>query len=167
MKHRGFSLVEVIVYAAIAVVLLGAVVAGVVSLTNTMSVIRADYALSRAASLSFETISREARNAISIDNANSTFGSSPGRLTLNTKDSGGSNITVEFYVSNGVLQYRNGAGAPSPLHGSSTAVTQFIVRSVPTNNSTALRFDLAFQVQKGTSLVTESFFASYLIRGSY
>jgi type II secretory pathway pseudopilin PulG len=97
--RRGFTLVEMVVYIGLFSML------SLVAVTSTITIMKSFYSLritqdvEQSGTTAFERMALEVRNAYDIDTANSTLNSSPGRLTLKTKDSGGNNTTVEFYVA--------------------------------------------------------------------
>ncbi|MEK9182159.1 MAG: prepilin-type N-terminal cleavage/methylation domain-containing protein [Patescibacteria group bacterium] len=164
---KGFSLIEMIIYAAILSVLT------IVTINATFSTIRsfAEFRVARdlnssAASL-LERMTREIRAARGINAAQSSLGVNPGRLTLLTKDSGGADTTVEFYVENGALKIKEGGVAMGALTSSSTEVTNFVVRSLSNPKSSAVKAELGLNATRGGISKSGNFYNTILLRGGY
>ncbi|KKR53612.1 MAG: hypothetical protein UT90_C0006G0024 [Parcubacteria group bacterium GW2011_GWA1_40_21] len=165
--QKGFSLAEMIIYAAILSILT------IVTINSTFSIVRsfAEFRTARdlnssAASL-LERMTREIRAANGIDLIQSALGANPGRLTLLTKDVSGADTTVEFYVENSKLKIREGGAAMGSLVSSSTAVTSFIVRSLSNPNSGAIKTELGLTATRGGVSKSGNFYSTILLRGSY
>jgi len=145
----------------------------IVTINSTFSGIRsfAEFRVARdlnssAASL-LERLSREIRTAYAIEINQSSFGVNPGRLTLKTKGIGGADTTVEFYVENGNLKIKEGGVPMGALISSSTAVTNFTIRSLSNPNSIAVKTELGLTATRGSISKGGNFYSTILLRGSY
>ena len=112
-------------------------------------------------------MTREIRAARGINAAQSSLGVNPGRLTLLTKDSGGADTTVEFYVENGALKIKEGGVAMGALTSSSTEVTNFVVRSLSNPKSSAVKAELGLNATRGGISKSGNFYNTILLRGGY
>lgn len=164
---KGFSLIEMIIYAVILSILT------IVTINSTFSVIRSfsEFRVARdlnssAASL-LERLSREIRTAYDIDVNQSSFGVNPGRLTLKTNPTGGADTTMEFYVENGALKIKEGGVAMGSLTSSSTAITNFMVRSLSNQNSNAIKTELGLTATRGSISKSGNFYSTIILRGGY
>ena len=164
---KGFSFVEMIIYAGILSVLT------IVTINATFSTIRsfAEFRVSRdlnsSATSLLERLTREIRTAYDIEINQSSFGVNPGRLTLKTKPTGGADTTVEFYMENGNLKIKEGGVPMGALISSSTAVTNFTVRSLSNPNSIAVKTELGLTATRGSISKGGNFYSTILLRGSY
>ncbi|KKU81900.1 MAG: hypothetical protein UY07_C0007G0054 [Parcubacteria group bacterium GW2011_GWA1_47_8] len=162
----GFTLIEMVIYAAI----LGII--GVLAINSTLLMTRAftDLRVSRdlnsSATALFERITRDVRGAYDI-NAASTFGTNPGRLTLDTRDAAGTTTTVEFYVENGLVKIREGGVAQGAIMTSSTSVTSFIVRQLANTNTKAVKVEATISATRANITKTRNFYTTVVLRGTY
>lgn len=91
MKKAAFSLVEVIVYIAIASVMVSSLLLFSINLVQTRSNSEFDRELIENARFTLDLISREIRDAEDLNTG--TFGSHPGSLTLDID--GGGTLTID------------------------------------------------------------------------
>jgi type II secretory pathway pseudopilin PulG len=162
--HKGFSLVEMVIYIAILVAMLVIVVQVVFSITRTNRVIKAARTLETSAILALERISLETRKAESIDTLNSTLGSNPGTLSLDGEDDGGAPYSLDFYLSGGRVQMReNGVEAGALTHASAT-VTSLIFRRFYASSTEGVRVEMVVESGTSTAYRTETFYSSVLLR---
>lgn len=164
---KGFSLVEMVIYAVILSILTIVTINSTFSIVRSFTEFRVARDLNSSASSLVERVTREIRTAHGIDGAQSTFDASPGRLTLLTKDSGGADTTVEFYVENGILKIKEGGVAMGALISSSTAVTNFVVRSLSNPKSSAIKTELGLTATRGGISKSGNFYSTILLRGGY
>lgn len=164
---RGFSLAEMIIYAAILSVLSIVTINATFSTMRSFAEFRVARDLNSSATSLLERMTREIRTAYGINGAQSTFDSNPGRLTLLTKDSGGANTTVEFYVETGTLKIKEGGVLMGALTSSSTAVMNFIVRSLSNPKSKAVKAELELTTTRGGISKSGNFYITILLRGGY
>lgn len=166
-KSGGFTLVEMIIYIAFFSIL------STLAVESTMMVMKSFYALrltqsvSQSATVALERLSREIRNAYDYDAVQSTFGTNPGRLMLNTKDAGGANTTMEFYMSAGKqLGLREGGADKGVLVTKSVTLTNLIFRSIVTPNSKAIKIEATLQDSRGATVQSVKFYDTIVLRGS-
>src|SRR3989344_9452030 len=164
--RRGFTLVEMVIYIAFLAVL------SVLATEATMVVMKSFYTLrltnniNQSATVALERMSREIRNGHDIDAVESTLGSSPGRLTLKTKDSSGSNTTVEFYVSGNQIMIKEGGVDKDSLMTKNATVTNLIFRQITTANSKAIKIEMTPHDARGVIQKDSNFYNTIMLRGS-
>lgn len=158
---------EMIIYIAFFAIL------SVITVNATILVMKSFYSLrisqniSQSATTAMERMSHEIRNAYNVDTANSTLGSSPGRLTLLTKDINGANISVEFYVNaaNQVGLIVAGVDKGSLL-AKSVTVDSLIFREITTVNSKAVKVEMTLRDTRQDTTKTVKFYDTIVLRGS-
>src|SRR4051812_21674584 len=96
LKKSGFSMVETLVYLALLVLILGAVVASITSIARSYRTLKVIKNVETAGVFVMERMTRDIREAQSLDTVNSVFGTSTGKLVLGATDSFGFATTVEF-----------------------------------------------------------------------
>lgn len=163
---RGFTLIEMVVYAAVLGVLTVVAINSMLVMTQAYASLRASRDLNASATAVLERMTREIRTATGID-ATSVLGTNPSDLVLNTKDAGGAATTVEFYVQNGLINVKEGGVAKGSLMTSSTQAGNFIVRTISGTNSKAVKIDLTMTATRGTKSKTRNFYNTIVLRGSY
>ncbi len=164
---NGFSLTEMLIYATILSILTIVTINATFSSIRSFAEFRVARDLNSSASSLLERMTREIRMAHAIDATQSSFNVNPGHLTLLTKDSSGADTTVEFYVENGALKIKEGGAAMGALTSSSTAVTNFTVRSLSNPNSSAVKAELGLTVTRGKISKNGNFYTTIVLRGSY
>ena len=163
----GFTLIEMIVYVVILGIIAVLAVNSTLEMTKAYVNLRVSRDMNASATAVLERMTREIRGADDIDAAQSVFGANPGRLMLNTKDAGGADTTVEFYLENGLIKVKEGGVAKGALMTSSTQASSFIVRSLSNSNSNAIKIDLTIAATRGNVSKTRSFYNTIVLRGSY
>lgn len=163
---RGFTLIEMVVYAAVLGVLSVLAMNSTLIMTQVYSSLRASRDLNQSATTVLERMTREIRTANAID-ASSVINANPSDLVLNTKDSGGANTTVEFYVLNGLINIKEGGVAQGTLMTSSTQVDNFVVRTITSTNFKAVKIELTMTATRGTKSKTRNFYNTIVLRDSY
>ena len=164
-KNKGYSLIEIVVYLAIFSALSVLVINSFIVILGSFNTTRANRDLLQSGSKTMERLSREIRQAESVDLVNSTLGSSPGVLQLNSRDSAGTAMTVRFAIASGNLNlYENGTLVDN-LVTENISPTSLIFRRITTTNGDAVKIELT--VQDTSSSKTENFYNTVILRGTY
>ncbi len=166
-KNRGTTLIEVLVYIVIFAFLTVTVMNALIVTTKSFAATRSNHYMLDAGNSAMERISREIRGALSVDNSNSTFNSSPGILQLNTLDSNGAAKTVKFSVASQVLQLTENGTLTGDLTSGNVNVTSLIFRSITTTSGSAVKVELTIQDAKNTSSPAQNFYDTIILRGGY
>jgi type II secretory pathway pseudopilin PulG len=164
---KGFSLPEMIIYVALLALMFLAIMNAVLGMGKGVAVLGAARMLNNSALSSMERMVREIRQASSVDQGQSTFNANPGKLVLNTTDSGGNSTTVEFSVSSTTLIVKQGGITLGPLTIGSTTVDSLIFRSIATSTSQAVRVEMTLTSQGISQSKTGTFYSTAVLRGSY
>ena len=168
-KH-GFTLVETIFYLTFLVIFIGIVITLIVSLAKTYQTIQATKNLESSAVFSLERMTRDIRNAISVDVGNSVLASTTkGVLTLNTTDAGGESQTIKFYVASntGAISVDEDGSYVGPLTLSGVVVNQLEFQLATSTNSQAVKINLSLTSVEGSASTTKNFYSTIVLRGSY
>lgn len=166
-KQSGFTLVETIIYVAAFAVLSTAALQATIVVMKSFYTLRLNQSVNVSATVALERMSREIRNAYDIDTAQSTLGSSPGRLTINTKDGAGANITIEFYVdSASKLNMKVDGVDNGPLVTKTVTVTNLVFRQITTTYSKAIKIEMTLHDSRGAATQTSKYYDTIVLRGS-
>ncbi len=164
---QGFSLAEILVYVAIFSAMSVVVIQAYIVITSSFSATRTARDLLESGSTAMERISREVRQASSIDTANSTFGSNPGVLALMSTDSGGASETVKFSTASGALNLYYNGSLVSNLLGQNISVTNLVFRRIVTVKGEAVKVEMTLTDTRSKNAPTELFYDTIILRGEY
>ncbi len=165
-KKQGFTLVEMIIYIAFFAVL------SVLAISSTLIVMKSFYSIrltqniNQSATVGLERMSREIRNAYGIDTVQSTFGANAGRLTLRTKDAGGADMIIEFYVTGNQLFIKEGGVDKGSLMTRNAVLTNLVFRQIANPNSRAVKIEMTIRDTRGALQKDVNFYNTIILRGS-
>lgn len=166
-RLRGFTLVEMIVYAAVLGIIAVLSINSMLAMTRAFTDLRVSRDLNSSATALFERLTRDIRGAYDIDAAQSTFGAHPGRLMLDTKDSGGANTTIEYYVTGNRVNIREGGVDQGSIMTTGTSVTSFVVRQLTNTNTKAVKVEATISATRANITKTRNFYTTVVLRGTY
>ena len=160
--ERGFNLIETLLYIAMLVVIALAVINSLVTIVTSYKNVKAASDMETSATTAFDRMSREIRDATSIDNADSVFGSNPGVLEIFNGTS-----TLKFYVATSTLYLDKNGSTEGPLSLSGITVSNLIFTKITTSNSSAVKIQMTLQSVVGTVTKSMNFYDTVSLRGSY
>jgi prepilin-type N-terminal cleavage/methylation domain-containing protein len=164
--QRGFSLVEMIIYIGILALMLTIIVNMLFIMSTSGRALVASKNIENAGAFSLERVTREIRNASSVDAGQSVLGSSPGVLALNGTDLNGSAHTIKFLLSSNSLHVVDNGVDQGSLTGVATKVTNLVFTQVVTPNSQAIRIQMTIESGTSTAYKSENFYTTTIMRGS-
>ena len=160
-------MIEMLIYTAILVILAMVVVNVFLGLRRSTTALSATQVIESSAIISLERMTREIRDATSVDTGLSTLGTSPGVLQLNTTDAGGTPTTVQFYVSGRALRIKEAGTDIGPLTATTTRITNLVFRKITTAQSQAVKIEMTLESGTSTSYRQKKFYSTVVLRGSY
>lgn len=165
-RSNAFSLVEIIIYLAIFTFVSIFVVNSLIISMSSFSVTHTNHVLLEGGLSSMDRISREIRQASSIDIANSSLGLDGGVLQLNSTDSSGSPITIKISnVGEAINVYQPADTFVGNLLNGSVVVDSLIFRRVDTTAGEAVKIEMVLRDTKNNK--TENFYNTIILRGAY
>ena len=162
-KQQGFSLLEMLIYIAILVLLLAIIMNIIVSVSNSMRIIKSLRNNEDSAVLSLERVGREVRQANSID-VSSVFGSHPGRLVLVGTDADDAPRKVEFYLSGGRVFLKENDVDTGALTQTGSKVSSLIFYHFVGVNSEGVRTEMTVESGTSTHYRSEKFYSTTILR---
>lgn len=163
---RGFTLIEIIVYIVILTVLSAVAVNTILLVQSSLAEIRITRTLSGAAAVAMERMARQARDAKSADIGASTFGVSPGVLSLTGSESPA--LTHRFSVDGGALKLESGGSPALTLTPPGVAVTNLSFHFIAAaTTSQAVKIELTLAASTGRATTTQNFYGTAVLRNSY
>lgn len=164
-RQRGYTLVELIVYIAIAAVVLLAIVSAVEYAYVFYRQLTVGPRVDQAGAAAAERIIRDIRTGSSVDLTESTFGVPLGELTITAGD--GATTSKKFYVDSGELEYQEGSADPVALSPADMYVSRFLLNYLSTGESQAVRFELELTYPTDAGTSTRSYTGLAILRHSY
>ncbi len=167
--QRAVSLIEMIIYMALLILLLGAIINSILVLTTHYRAVRNVREIEDSGISVLDRMTRDIRSADDVVTNASSFNVSPGTLTIISRDpASGQSTTTTFMVENErVVVYENGAYV-GPLTKQSVAIVGFTVRLVDTANADAIKIELSMQSdQAAQNIVSKNFYSTVVMRGTY
>ena len=163
----GFTLFEAVIYIAIFAFLFVLVINVLITMSGSLAELERFRQVTTGGALGLERISRETRDAISVDTEASTLGTSLGVLVLNTEDEAGEAGTISFYVQDGALYVERSGASGEALTGEDTEVTSLVFRHIVTENGEAVKIELEVEATRGARSISMPFYNTIVLKGSY
>lgn len=158
-QKKGFTLVEIVLYAALVVILLGAIVNAGLLLSKSYRSIKSLKNTQTSALSTMDLLTRNIREAQSVDGSGTVYGSANGSLLLRNSDTNGVSHTVKFYLSGGKVLMDKDGSLFGPLTDSRVTVTSLLFRQIDTSNSLGVKIEMTIDGKK--------FYNTMMLRGSY
>jgi type II secretory pathway pseudopilin PulG len=159
---KGFSLVEMLVYVAVLIIVMGGSLTLLFSLSDRIQEQRANQLVVHAAQTTLEHMLLHIRNGDAVDILNSTLTANPGELTIIN----GATTTSYALVSNQVELVQNSTPLGS-LTNENVTVQQLRFFRYDNGDTEMVRIVLTLSAQVGETIVTKTFNAGGTLRGSY
>ena len=166
-QERAFSLVEIVVYIALFSILSVVVTRALISSAQTFNRLRIARDVNDSAINVMERLTREIRNAKSVDLSSSNFISSPSNVVLNTTDAAGAPMTVEFFVATSSIHVRENGVDKGPLTSGKTSVDTFRLYLINNTNSSAIKIELFLFGRRGPIEKQEVYYDTVVLRDAY
>lgn len=164
---HGFTLIEAVIYVALLVILLVVITSTIIGMASSYHSLVVVQNISDSSASVLERMTREIRNAESVDVSGSTFGNSSGVLVLNSTDDSGGNITREFFVLNGRIHIKEDGVDMGPLTMDRVEVTNLEFEHLTSAISEAVKVEITLEAGVGENERTENFYSTAVLRGSY
>jgi type II secretory pathway pseudopilin PulG len=166
-KHRGYSMVEMLVYLAIFSVMSIVVIDSFTTVTRSFDTTHANRDLLESGEVAMEHMSREIRESTNTNVLSSTFGTNPGLLSLSSIDGSGNGRTVIFTLENSTLDmYQNGTLVGSLLD-SNVSISNLIFRRIVTPKGEAIKIEMTLTTTSSTTPAQANFYDTIILRGEY
>ncbi len=164
---KGFSLIEVVVYVSLFSTLSGVAMASLFASVRAFNELRISRDINDSSVTIMERLTRDIKSATTIDLINSTFGATPGRLTLNTRNASGTTLVVEYYVATSTLRIKENGIDVGSLMSAKTKVDGLIFRQINLGNTVAVKTELHLKSSRGSVSDADHFYNTSILRGSY
>ena len=163
---RGYTLIEMMLYIAILVGMLAVIFVIISNVVRSERNLASARTIENSAIFGLERVTREIRQATSVDIVNSVLDVSPGKLVLNSTTSGGAAETVEFSLQNSILRLKINGVDQGALTEANTRVTRLIFSKLSSPYSVAVRTQVTLESGTSTTYRTSNFYTTTILRGS-
>ena len=163
----GFSIVEIIVYLAIFTSISILVINSFIIILSSFNTTNTNRKLLESGSIIMERVSREIRQAKSIDIANSSLNTSPGVLQLNSVNSEGDTKIIKLIVEGQNFNLYQNGDLTGNLLSQNISMDSLIFGRIATTNGEAVKIEMALQFSDGSNPKTENFYNTIILRGGY
>jgi type II secretory pathway pseudopilin PulG len=151
MKNKGFTLVETLVYAALFVILLGAIINSTFLLSTSYRHVKDVKNAQMSALVAMDRISREIRQASTINGAGTSYNIPSGSLLLDTG--------AEFFLTDGKIMMEQNNVSQGALTTNNVQVGTLMFRRIDTGNSQGVKIEMTIE--------NKNFYNTVMLRGSY
>lgn len=163
---QGVSAVELILYITLFAVLSVVVLNSLIVTMRSFSEVRSNHDLLNGGLYSMERMTREIRNAESVDILGSTLGVNSGVLALTTRDISGNPKTVIFSKS-GTSLIISENGVTGTLTGQNVDITNLVFYQTTTVKGSVIKIEMTVQDNRSPSGRSENFYNTVALRGGY
>jgi prepilin-type N-terminal cleavage/methylation domain-containing protein len=166
---RGFTLIEMVVYVAILALLTVGVIRLVLILSFNFAEIRAERRLMASSDVALETLVREVRLASAVATSSSIFGTSPGKLVLQTFRSpiDLTPVVRTFTINAARLTRQDDSGPQEFLTPPEVKITNLTFWHLATSTSILSTLKITIEAGQGKALESKTFYASAVLRQNY
>lgn len=165
---RGTSIIELIIYGAILAFLSVFAINTFLVISSAFGEVRLRRQINANAELIMNRLMREIRFGKSVY-ASSTLGVSPSRLSFVTFASpmDDTEVNGDIRISGMNLLLQKGNSGDVQMNTDDVGVTNFVLRQIATTTSLAVKIELALEASTTKRTITETFYGTAVMRGSY
>lgn len=165
--RRGFSLIDTVVAVGLLALLSAVITSVILAESRSWTRARAERNAVDAGETILSRLTQEIRLAQSVNTVQSTLGSHPGQLVLNTFASPtSSDAAVLDVVLSGTDLTLSRGGAPATISGAAR-VTNLIFYRLASSTAEAVRVELTVEAGTGEFLTVRRFTTAAVLRGGY
>ena len=166
-RSKGTTLVETILYVVLLVFVMSVIVQMLVSIGGVYRNIKITRELESSGTIAMEQMLREIRGASSVKISDSTFGTSPGNITLSGFDESQNPYEIAFSVVSGVLKVSKNGASPVALTSFPASVSSLLFTHVATSTYEGVQVKLEVFGTAGSISKTAQFQGFTTLRGTY
>jgi hypothetical protein len=158
--NGGYTVLELLFYISFFVILVLVVISAMITMTRSFRETRVNNEWIQSGII-MERMSREIRQAYGVNTI------SVSDLKLNTKDSSGTNKTVEFILSGTDIQFNDNDVFTGNLNTPDIVVTNLAFSQITTVKGIGIKISLSFRSTADAQSRVQTFYNTIVLRGSY
>lgn len=164
--QKGLSLVEVLVYIAGMVMVLGAITLSIAETYRVYNILAHEARIDRIGVTIVDSLTKEVRSGVSVDQSETVFDDAEGVLTFNALVDETS-VTKYFGLENGRVVFRENGGSAVYLTPEDVVVSRLLFTEVSNDVSYGVRYEVALTYTVKGQLKTETYTGFAILRHSY
>jgi type II secretory pathway pseudopilin PulG len=161
-REQGFTLIEMLVYIAILMIVVGGALTLIFALGGRLSEQRADQLVTKSAQATLDHMLYSIRSSDTINDANTSSLVSPGVLVLTQ-----GTTTHKYGLTSGQVVYTKNGVVQGPLTDARVQVDELRFFVYDNVNTEMVRVEMTLTAMIGKATTTKSFSAGATLRGSY
>ncbi|HEY4515005.1 MAG TPA: hypothetical protein VJJ22_02495 [Candidatus Paceibacterota bacterium] len=167
--ERGTTLLETLVTTALLAFILMFVIYSVLNMNKSVTTVLVSRDINNTATAALDRMSRSIRDAMSVDEVNSIFDTSPGKLIITSANAVGGEGEISFYIDlDSNLLIKDGIAPAMPLLTDNVIVESIIFRHLKTGKGDGVRVELTVINSKPDNVSqTRKFYSTIVLRESY
>lgn len=165
--NRGLSLIESVIYVSLFAMLMLVAMSSLFTTVKAFSGVRVLRDIDDSSVTIMERMTRDIKTAVSVNMAQSVFGTDPGRLVLTTMTASGTTMTVDYYVSGGAIRLRENGVDKGSLVSTKTHIDGVVFHYIANGATIGIKIDLHLTASRGVVSNTEHFYNTVQLRGTY
>lgn len=158
---KGFSIIEMMIYMALLIVISVSAVYSLISFSDTVQAYRANQLVARSAMPLLERFEVDVRSATMVNQLSSSFGVSPGNLTVV------SGPTSTAYALTGEAVTVTEDGETQVLTDAAVTVDDLTFHFYDNVSTELVRMEVTLTATVGATTRTQTFNTATVLRGSY
>lgn len=167
-KINGFSIIEIIIYFSLLTIISTLVIGNIISLFKNYNIVRANQEIEYNAITILDKITRDTRDAKSVNISDSSFSVALGAISLNIASSTNDTAsnTVKFYLNSGKIKYRKDGVDFGNLSTNSVTVSNFKIYYISGTTTEAIKVELNLEVTPhlNSSTISKNFYTTIQLR---
>jgi len=166
-KNKGVSLIEMLIYVSFFGVLSILIINTLFVVTKVSAKARINYSLADGGAGAIESITRLIRNADTLDQFLSVFGSDSGVLSISYQNDSGSTILDKIYLSGTTVKLDENGVYVGDLTNTKIQVSKLLFQNINTTNSKAIKIEMVVKDSRDGDIKTADFYNTVILKKKY
>lgn len=166
--NLGFSIVEIIIYFGLLAVISTLVIGNIITLFKNYNIARSNQEIEYNAINIIDKLTRDARDAKSINITDSSFSVAQGAVSLHIASSTNDNAsnTIKFYLNNNKVKYMKDGVDFGNISTNAVNVSNFKIYYIPASSTEAIKVELTLDTipHLNTNSISKNFYTTIQLR---
>ncbi len=165
---NGFSIVEIIIYFSLLAIISTLVITNIISLFKNYNIVRSNQEIEYNAIAIFDKLTRNVRDAGSINISDSSFSVAQGAVSLSIASTTNptASTTVKIYLDSNKIKYMQNGVVLGNLSTNAVKVSSFRVYYISASSSEAIKVEMNLEVSPrfASSTISKNFYTTIQLR---
>lgn len=167
LSNKGTSLIEILIYVAFFGVLSILIINTLMVVTKVSAKARINYSLADGGTGALESITRIIRNADTVDQIASVFGSDSGSISISYQNDSGTTIVDKIYLSGSTIKLDENGLFVGDLTNSKIQVNKLLFQNIVTTESKAIKIEMTIKDSRDGDAKTVDFYNTVILKKKY